>query len=138
MLETGRRRKSFTPARTAPKTSALSEISAACISGKIAPASAVSGETVAISSANTLTPRKSAPISTIANCGPAIAHRLDRLPQVRRRIGPTPDIAKAIPMRPPFRSASLGSFERTTRLMFMATSELKRRGLLAIKEEKGD
>ena len=67
VLETGRRKKSFTPARTAPQSSVLFEISPAWISGKIAPANAVSGETAASSSANTFNARKSGPISTIAN-----------------------------------------------------------------------
>ena len=69
LVETGRRRKSFTPARIARIKIALSDTSAPKPSGRKTAATVVSGEMIAASSANACKGRTSGPISIKATCG---------------------------------------------------------------------
>ena len=69
LLETGRRRKSFTPPRIAWMRIVLSGTSGSNTSGRKTAATVVSGETNATSSANVCRGRTSLPISTSASCG---------------------------------------------------------------------
>ena len=82
LLETGRRRKSFTPARIASMRIVLSETSGPKPSGRKTAATVVSGETTAASSARCLQRTNVAPHFHQRNVRPAAAGRLDRLANV--------------------------------------------------------